>query len=276
MLYPLNPYAMSITKDAAYENAIKQAILSNLQNSESRFGVAAPITVARPGYEVPLTPNSMPPQGLKGWFSTVWNNAKEGKPLLNAKGPGLRHVKNTRTKILGAKLWKGGPKVSTVSNVLNAGIQGAQAVKGLYDNSQTDTDISDLKQDIRELKLSNPMYADNLTPDQLKTLRQLDSGTQGADLGDALEGGIKGIPKALFSALMGGLSGNLPGAIIGGVGSLVNSGIEGYGKAQQEQMSELQGLYGALNQGYSDYRSMKRPSNLYTGGLQSRYRNMYN
>ena len=216
------------------------------------------------------------PVGLKGWFSKFSNNLKSGKPLLDAKGPGLQNIKDTRTNLLNTKLWNNGPKVSTAANVLNAGIQGAQAVKGLYDNSQTDTDISDLKQDIRELKLSNPMFADNLTPDQLKTLRQLDSGTQGANVGDALEGGIKGIPKALFSALMGGLTGNIPGAIIGGVGSLVNSGIEGYGKAQQEQMSELQGLYEALNQGYSDYRSMKRPSNLYTGGLQSRYRDMYN
>ena len=267
---------MSITKDAAYENAIKQAILSNLQNSESRFGVAAPITVARPGYEVPLTPNSMPPQGLKGWFANAKQRVQSGGPLLDVNGPGLQNIKDARTKALGTRLWNNGPKVSTAANVLNAGIQGAQAVKGLYDNSQTDTDISDLKQDIRELKLSNPMFADNLTPDQLKTLRQLDSGTQGANIGDAIEGGIKGIPKALFSALMGGLTGNIPGAVIGGVGSLVNSGIEGYGKAQQDQMSELQGLYSALNQGYSDYRSMKRPSNLYTGGLQSRYRNMYN
>ena len=215
--------------------------------------------------------------GLKGWFSKVVNNLKTGKPLLNFNGPGLQNIKDTRTNLLNTKLWNNGPKVSTAANVLNAGIQGVQALKGLYDNSQTDKDISDLKQDVRELKLSNPMYADNLTPDQLKTLRQLESGTQGANVGDAIEGGLKGIPKALFSALMGGLmGGGIPGAIIGGVGSLVNSGIEGYGSAQQEQVADLQGLYGALNQGYSDYRSMKRPSGLYTGGLQSRYRSMYN
>lgn len=284
MLYPLNPYAMSITRDAAYENAIKQAILSNLQNPESRFGTSAPMTVVRPGYETPLTPNSMPPltpnstppQGLKGWFANAKSRVQSGGPLLDFKGPGLQNIKDARTKALGARLWNNGPKVSTAANALNAGIQGVQAIKGLYDNSQTDTDISNLKQDVRELKLSNPMYANNLTPDQLKTLRKLDSGTQGANFGDALEGGLKGIPKALFGALMGGLSGGIPGAVIGGAGSLINSGIEGYGKAQQEQVADLQGLYEALNQGYSDYRSMKRPSNLYTGGLQSRYRNMYN
>lgn len=215
-------------------------------------------------------------KGIKGWFANTKKRVQSGGPLLDFKGPELQNVKNARTKVLGTNLWRGGPKVSTAANALNAGIQGVRVVKGFYDNSQTDTDISDLKQDIRELKLSNPMYADNLTPDQLKTLRQLDSGTQGADFGDALEGGLKGIPSALFSALMGGLTGGPFGAVIGGAGSLINSGIEGYGKAQQDQMSELQGLYEALNQGYSDYRSMKRPSNLYTSGLQSRYRNMYN
>lgn len=220
------------------------------------------------------TPNA--PKGIKGWFSKFGSNLKEGKPLINANGPGLQNIKDMRTNLLGTRLWNNGPKISTAANTINAGVQGIQALKGLYDNSQTDTDISDLKQDVRELKLSNPMYADNLTPDQLKTLRQLESGTQGADMGDALEGGLKGIPKALFGALMGGLTGGIPGAVIGGAGSLINSGIEGYGKAQQEQVADLQGLYEALNQGYSDYRSMKRPSNLYTGGLQSRYHNMYN
>ena len=210
---------------------------------------------------------------IKDWFS---NHFGKGKSLINKAGPGLQNIKDARTNILGTRLWDNGPKISTAANTINAGIQGVQALKGLYDNSQTDTDISDLKQDVRELKLSNPMYANNLTPDQLKTLRQLDSGTHGADFGDALEGGLKGIPKALFGALMGGLTGGIPGAVIGGAGSLINSGIEGYGKAQQEQVADLQGLYEALNQGYSDYRSMKRPSNLYTGGLQSRYRNMYN
>lgn len=217
-----------------------------------------------------------PASGIKQWFSNAKQRVQSGGPLLDVNGPGLQNIKDARTNLLGTRLWNNGPKISTAANTINAGIQGVQALKGLYDNSQTDTDISDLKQDVRELKLSNPMYANNLTPDQLKTLRQLDSGTHGADFGDALEGGLKGIPKALFGALMGGLTGNLPGAIIGGVGSLVNSGIEGYGKAQQEQVADLQGLYEALNQGYSDYRSMKRPSNLYTGGLQSRYRNMYN
>lgn len=215
-------------------------------------------------------------KGIKGWFANTKNRIQSGGPIFDFKGPGLQNIKDARTNLLGARLWNNGPKVSTAANTINAGIQGVQALKGLYDNSQTDTDISDLKQDVRELKLSNPMYANNLTPDQLKTLRQLDSGTQGADFGDALEGGLKGIPKALFGALMGGLTGGIPGAVIGGAGSLINSGIEGYGKAQQEQVAELQGLYEALNQGYSDYRSMKRPSNLYTGGLQSRYRNMYN
>lgn len=246
---------------------------SNVPNVYDPSLIATTMFGATPNTADNAARNSNVTSKLKGWFS---NHFGKGKSLIDKSGPGLQNIKNARTKVLGTNLWKGGPKVSTAANALNAGIQGIQAVKGLYDNSQLDTDISDLQQDVRELKLSNPMYADNLTPDQLRTLRKLESGTQGADFGDALEGGLKGIPSALFGALMGGLTGGIPGAVIGGAGSLINSGIEGYGKAQQDQISELQGLYEALNQGYSDYRSMKRPSNLYTSGLQSRYRNMYN
>lgn len=265
-----DPYDIlqNIMTQQRYGTAVGWSDDSNVSNSltnTTMFG-ATP--------NVAINPNTT--SKLKNWFANTKNRIQSGGPLLNFKGPGLQNIKDARTNLLGTRLWDNGPKISTAANTINAGIQGVQALKGLYDNSQTDTDISDLKQDVRELKLSNPMYANNLTPDQLKTLRKLDSGTQGADFGDALEGGLKGVPKALFGALMGGLTGGIPGAIIGGAGSLINSGIEGYGKAQQEQVADLQGLYEALNQGYSDYRSMKRPSNLYTGGLQSRYRNMYN
>lgn len=244
----------------------------NITNPEKieKFAKRASKTAAVP------TATANPKNGLKKWFSNTKQRVQSGGPLLDVNGPGLQNIKDARTKVLGTKLWNNGPKISTAANALNAGFQGVQAAKGLYDNSQLDTDISSLKQDIRELKLSNPMYANNLTPDQLKTLRQLDSGTQGADFGDALEGGIKGIPSALFGALIGGLTGGVPGALIGGMGSLANSGISEYGNAQQEQIAELQGLYDSLNRGYSDYRSMKRPSGLYTGGLQSAYRNRYN
>lgn len=244
----------------------------NITNPEKieKFAKRASKTAAVP------TATAKPKNGLKNWFTKAKTRVQNGQPLFDMNGPSMQKIKDTRKTILGARPWNGGPKVSTIANTLNAGIQGVQAAKGLYDNSQLDTDISSLKQDIRELKLSNPMYANNLTPDQLKTLRQLDSGTQGADLGNALEGGIKGIPNALFGALIGGLTGGVPGALIGGMGSLANSGISEYGKAQQEQIAELQGLYDSLNRGYSDYRSMKRPSGLYTGGLQSAYRNRYN
>lgn len=213
---------------------------------------------------------------VKNWYSS---HVGPGKTIFGGAGKGsggLKSITQPIKDIQSTQLWSDGPKISTAANTINGIVQGAQAIGGLYDNSQTSQTIDDLKQDINALKLSNPMYAENLTPDQTALLRKLSSDNYSeANTGDVVKGVVKGIPSALFGALMGGLTGNIPGALIGGLGSLINSGISGYGTGQQDTVNELQALYNSLNQGYSEYRQMKRPANLYSAGLQSKYFNQF-
>jgi hypothetical protein len=150
--------------------------------------------------------------------------------------------------------------------------QGVNALKGLYENSKAEQDLDSLKKDINLQIASNPMYDMYLDASDEKTLRQMKNGTLTNNWNGAIEGGVKGIPQAALSALMGSMLGPA-GAVIGGLGSLINSGIKGYGQKTQESQDKLQGLYGRLRQANEEYRTMKRPSNLRTAGLQTRYFN---
>jgi outer membrane lipoprotein SlyB len=106
-----------------------------------------------------------------------------------------------------------------------------------------------------------------------KTLRQMKNGTLTNGFGDAMSGVMQGIPQAALSAILGGIAGGAPGAAINGIGSLVNSGISGYGKGSQEASNKLQGLYDKLKRANEDYRTMKRPSGLRQAGLSTQYFN---
>lgn len=165
-----------------------------------------------------------------------------------------------------------GVSLGKIANIANVAMQLGQAGYGLYQNAGTSEDIQDLIHDIRSLKISNPMYASNLTPDQKELLRSLDS-TSEADFGDITGGVVSGLPSTLLSTGMGFLAGGIPGAVIAGLGGLANSGISGYNQGQQERMAELMGLYDALQAGYDEWRMMRRPTGLYNANLQSRYYN---
>lgn len=182
----------------------------------------------------------------------------------NVKGL-LHDVQNTNVMGLG--------KVKNIGTGAMGIYQGGKALKGLYDNSNKDASLTSLKNDINTSIASNPMYDMYLDTSDERTLRDLKSGNLTNGMGGALEGGVKGIPQALLSALIGGAVGGVPGAIVNGVGSLVNSGIQGYGNNLDQASGKLQGLYSKLRQADEQYRTMKRPNGLGRAGLSTQYFN---
>lgn len=211
--------------------------------------------------------------GIKGWFS---NHFGPGKTLFGSNGTAgdfFENANNVRNNVLDTSLFKGGPTIAQSANIVNAGMQGAQAVQGLSSNMQSNRDYSDLKKDIISLKANNPMYSTYLDPEDERILRELNSNTLKNNIGNSTKGIISSIPKALLNAGLGFLTGNAAGAAIGGLGTLANGAISGYGQGTEEANAKLQGLYSRLKQADEERRSMMRPSGLSRAGLQSRYYN---
>ena len=156
----------------------------------------------------------------------------------------------------------GGKNIGKFAPLFQAGMSGIQALQGLSNISNANTDYNTLKSDILSEAMSNPLASYDLTTEQNKLLYDLKKGrdTTTADIGDILNGIGSDLPNTALQALMGGLIGGIPGAIVGGVGNLVNSGITGYSQGQQEQFSQLQNLYNTLMQSGDNYRSMLRPN----------------
>ena len=204
------------------------------------------------------------------WFSGIRNKFGAGKSIGpnigfgNMKGL-LKDVQNTDVMGLG-----------TVKGLSQKGMglyQGAKALKGFYNNANLDKDYKSLKDDISVAVAGNPMYDMYLDAEDEKLLRQMNNGTLSNNMGGAVGGAIRGIPQALISALIGGAVGGAGGAAINGIGSLVNSGISGYGQETQNATNKLQGLYGRLKQAESEYKTMKRPRGLGRAGLSTQYFN---
>ena len=151
--------------------------------------------------------------------------------------------------------------------------QGGKAIKGIYDNVQSDNDLRSLKDDINISMASNPMYDMYLDASDEKLLRQMQNGTLNNSVDNIANGIMEGLPSSLLQAGTGFLAGGVPGALIGGIGGLLNSGISGYGQGTEEINAKLTGLYNKLKQAEEEYRSMKRPRGLSSAGLQSRYFN---
>ena len=206
--------------------------------------------------------------GLRGFFSKYFNPIGSGQPLFKGSInlPSLSAIREQQ-------LYAGGPSIGGVARAGMGLYQGANAVKGLMNNINAEKDYNDIKGDINTAIASNPMYDTYLDASDEKALRQMRNGTLVNNWGDAAGGAVKGVPKALLTALLGGLSGGTGGALIGGLGSLANSAIEGYGRGTQEANSKLQGLYDKLRQADTDYRSMKRPRGLSRAGLSTQYYN---
>ena len=155
-----------------------------------------------------------------------------------------------------------GKNIVKYAPLVQAGVSGIQALQGLSNISNSNTDYNTLKSDILSEAMSNPLASYDLTTEQNRLLYDLKKGrdTTTADINDILNGIGSDLPNTALQALMGGLVGGIPGAIVGGVGNLVNSGITGYSQGQQEQFSQLQDLYNTLMQSGDNYRSMLRPN----------------
>ena len=180
----------------------------------------------------------------------------------------------------GNPLWSkagGIDKIGNLANMAGLLMQGGQALSGFYNNSQQSGNLDDLMSDIQASAYSNPLVDSYLTADQRRTLRDIQKDRfDDPSASDAINGAIKGVPKALLSAVGGYLTGGIPGAAIQGIGTLINSGIQGYGSAIQDKDAELQALYEALSSAEQDYNSMRRPANLRGSGLSSRaYNSLY-
>lgn len=210
--------------------------------------------------------------GLKDWGSKAFPNAKkELGGILGGKGAlapeGFDWNSKTGVKAFGKNVGKGLNWLSAI----NQGVQTAQGISNYTDAVQSN---EDLLQAIRRSALANPLLSSYLTSDQLALLRQIRSGNYdvNGDFSDFLGGMGSGLGDAALAALMGFGTGGWWGAGINGIGTLINSGIEGL--AGGTSSAELEALYQTLMDAEAQYRSMKRPN--FTGlGIQQQYQNMY-
>lgn len=207
--------------------------------------------------------------GLANWFS---NHIGKGKSLIGGKFD-IPNIGKLAKNVRQTNLWEGGPKISTAANTISGLYQGGKALKGIYDNGQLQSDLDSLKNDINSEAAWNPMYASYLSGSDEKLMRQMKNNTLTNGVGDFASGALKGIPKAALAAVLGGLTGGWAGAAIGGIGSLANSGIQGYGQGLTNSQNKLQGLYTKLRQANDEYQNMRRPLGLRNAGLQTRYYN---
>ena len=217
--------------------------------------------------------SSVPKQAAaRGLFSSLRGKFGEGKTLGPNLFGGLGGLKNLAKDVQNTNVLGLG-KVKTIGNVGMGAYQGIKGLANLNKLSDAGSNLDDIKSQINMSAMSNPLYASYLDSGQKQLLRKVQNGTYGSGVGleGGLEGGLKGVPKAALSALAGWLIGGPWGAAINGVGTLVNSGLEGATKAKDKQAGDLQGLYAALSAAEQDYNSMRRPSNLMTSGLQRRY-----
>lgn len=188
---------------------------------------------------------------LGNWFASHFG---QGKSLLGNKMD-LSFLKGLGSNFRATQLYEGGPTLGKLGTYGMGAYQGIKAIKGLTDNVQSQTDYDNLVSDVKGSAYANPMASQYLSADQNRLLRQARTGSLDAgNWGGAMQGAAQGIPQALLSALIGGVAGGAPGAIVGGVGSLLNSGIQGYGNRTREQADKLNGLYSALQNAEMSYR----------------------
>lgn len=177
------------------------------------------------------------PKGIKGLFGGLMGKFGNGKSFRDIRP------------------FKGGPTIGTLGLAGMGAYQGINALQNSMENAQADTEYNSLIRDIKSSAYSNPMASQYLTADQNRLLRQARTGGLNAgNWGGAVQGAVQGIPQALVSSLIGGVVGGVPGALIGGLGSLGNSAIQGYGNRTREQNDKLSSLYSALQNAEMDYR----------------------
>lgn len=207
--------------------------------------------------------------------------ATRSTSLANLFKQGKKFVNNNWSAKGGLNL----KKVPGIGNV-NVGkyapwIQGiastGQAIGGISDYNNAKSDYDDLTGSILREANSNPLANYYLTNSQQSDLRKLqrdgDSGGK-ADIDDFLNGMGSGLGNAILPTLLGLATGGVPGALVGGIGSLVNSGIGGMNDRVAQDAADLESLYQALVDAKSQYSSMKRIP-MQGLGLQQQYAKMY-
>lgn len=204
----------------------------------------------------PLTLASLFAQG-KQFVNNNWS-AKGGLNLKNVPGIGNMNV---------------GKYAPTIQGIASAG----QAIGGISDYAKSTSDYNDLVGDVLREANSNPLANYYLTNSQQSDLRKLkrDGLNAGeAGFGDFLKGVGSGLGDAIAPTLLGLVTGGVPGAFVGGIGSLVNSGIGGMNNKVAQDTADLEALYQALADANTQYQSMKRIP-MQGLGLQQKYVNMY-
>lgn len=178
--------------------------------------------------------------GLKGFFASTksnlgnaWKNVKAGKGIA--------------------------PSFAKYANILAGAQAGLSTIQGLsdYGNAKEDTDA--LIQQILASAGANPNLHHDLSADQLKTLRQLRSGTYDS-IGDfTLEGVLGNLGNIATGAGIGFLTGGGPwGAILGGLNGVVDGIASGTVGNQQEINAELEALYNALYEAEMNNKAMRK------------------
>lgn len=191
--------------------------------------------------------------GATGWGSNLSFGA--------AKGPGLTAF---------------GLPVGKYANIGNAVAQGVNAVSGISDYSQGQSDLNSLVNDIKVSAMGNPLLDQYLTSDQLSLLNKLQNGTYdtSADMDDFMSGLTSEGLQGALSGAMSGAVGGVPGMVIGAIGGLANGGIGGLSASNEQKTAELQALLNAMQNAEMQYKSMRRPN--FTGlGIQQQYQDMY-
>lgn len=209
---------------------------------------------------------------VKDWYS---KHIGPGKSLVsNVKIPDL---KSGLQNIGKTQLAEGGPTLGQVGGALYFGKQGLDLINQGSNLGNSYSDLNDLRNKTLTAAYSNPMVNSYLDPEAQRTLRQLKNGTFMSQnpIGSAAGGVASSIPDALKGALFGYLStgGNALGALAGGATALGKGAMSGMQSGNNEKSSKLEALYQQLQDANQEYRAMRRPANLRSAGLQSRYQN---
>lgn len=202
---------------------------------------------------------------LSAWFKS--HTGPDGKPVFdNVSLPNLRQLGKD---IRGVRLTDN-VNLGSAANVLSGLYQGGTAIKNSIDLGNSSSDLDNLKKDILASAASNDIASSYLNSEDQRTLRKLKRGDTGVNQwGGAMSGIMSNLPKTLASTAIGGLTGGIGGAAIGGIGSLVNSGLSGANSATEQRSAALQNLYNNLLSAETSYNSERN------GRMRNRYFNAY-
>ena len=150
-----------------------------------------------------------------------------------------------------------GKNLGRAWNVGNMAIQGFNAASGLRDYTDSIDSAEDMASDIISASYNSPTLQYDLSPEQLRMLRELRAGgdLETADIGDV---DLLGLLPDVGMGILQGLPGGVPGMVIGGLGGLLNSGIGDLNNAQARNNAELEALYQAVMDSSRQHGELKK------------------